>query len=302
MAAGAADQSVAIAVRTLLAAGFTITGSRTYPRYVEVTCVRRDVLGTTVPYLLALTNEAEFSPAEIEDVKYSAKARDMLPAFVASAPQEGQMSWNEFYDALGGEVPSWKALSKNYGELLTTASNNELPPGFGGEAWLLFETLVADGLEFALGRRVRRLGGKARGRTVSDLVAQLPDYSLLVVDAKATGNEFDVNKPNLRPLGEYVRKQVIRQAGQNEVLSALVVSSRFAQDGGELMEQCLDFQAEYGLPVCFLRAEALRTVVQSLSDVSSLRNALRWRHIFRGGLVDPDIVQKEIKNTRSERY
>jgi hypothetical protein len=302
MAVGDADQSVAIAVRTLLAAGFTITGSSSFPRHVEVTCIRRDVLGATVPYLLALTNEAEFSAVEIEDVKYSAKARDMLPAFIASKPQDEQLSWDEFYGALGGEVPSWKALSKTYGELLTTASNNELPPGFDGEAWLLFETLVADGLEFALGRRVRRLGGKARGRTVSDLVAQLPDYSLLVVDAKATRGDFDVNKPNLRPLGEYLRRQVTRQAGRNEVLSALVVSSRFVQDKGQLMEQCLDFQAEYGLPVCFLCAEALRTTVQSLSDVSSLRNALRWRHIFRGGLVDPDIVQKEIKNTLSERY
>lgn len=302
MAFGDADQSVAIAVRTLLAAGFTITGSRTYPRYVEVTCVRLDVLGTTVPYLIALTNEAEFSVAEMEDVKYSAKARNMLPAFVASAPREGQMSWDEFYTTLGGEVPSWKALSKTYGELLTTASNNELPPGFSGEAWLLFETLVADGLELTLGRRVRRLGGKARGRTVSDLVAQLPDYSLLVVDAKATGGAFDVNKPNLRPLGEYVRRQVTRQSGRNEVHSALVVSSRFAQDDKQLIVQCLDFQAEYGLPVCFLRAEALRTIVQTLSEVSSLRNTLRWHHIFRGGLVDPDIVQKEIRNILAERY
>ena len=132
-----------------------------------------------------------------------------------------QLGWTEFLEVMGGAVPSWKALTDEYLEHLQKASKNEIPSGLTGEAWWIFESLVADGLEFCFGRRVNRLGGQRRGQRVSDMVAPLPDFSVVVVDAKASGPGFDANAGSLRALAEYVNKQKQRQQGGGDVVAAL---------------------------------------------------------------------------------
>ena len=100
---------------------------------------------------------------------------------------------------------------QEFGQHLEAASKNELPAAMAGEPWRLFEDLVADGVEFCFGRRVNRLGAHKRGKKVSDMVAPLPDFNVIVIDAKATGTEFDASWPSLRALVEYVNKQKERQ-------------------------------------------------------------------------------------------
>src|ERR1035437_3312959 len=104
------------------------------------------------------------------------------------------------------------------------------PSGKKGEAWRLFEQLVADGLEFGFARRVRRLGAEKRGSRLCDMTAQIPEGQILVVDAKATETSFDAAIHNLRPLIEYTNNQRLRQRGYNDVLAALVISKDFNQD------------------------------------------------------------------------
>jgi hypothetical protein len=137
-------------------------------------------------------------------------------------------------DAFGGAVPSWRALGPEYLQNLQTASCNRLPIGQKGEAWRLFEQLVADGLEFGFARRVRRLGAEKRGSRLCDMTAQIPEGQILVVDAKATETSFDAAIHNLRPLIEYTNNQRLRQRGYNDVLAALVISKDFNQDASEL--------------------------------------------------------------------
>jgi len=136
------------AIRTLIVAGYSIQGCHRQPRHIEIQCERTDILGASIPYLIALTALDELSEEEIGDIRHSADIQDRILVIVARRPSETSLSWEDFTEALGGAVPSWKALSKEYHEALVTSAHNKLPKDAIGEAWLIFEDLVADGLEF----------------------------------------------------------------------------------------------------------------------------------------------------------
>jgi hypothetical protein len=298
----AIEPKITVAVRTLLAAGHTITGTHRQPRHVEIQSQRKDVLGATIPYLIALTDEDEFSPDEIGDIRRSAQNQSRALVAIARLPGSDWISWDDFTEALGGAVPSWQALSPEYSAALIIASKNRLPIGMTGDAWLIFEDLVSYGLEFVFGRRVRRLGGRTRGRRVSDIQAQTPQERIVVVDAKAAdGKGFNVTWPELRPLIEYVARQKDRQRGQLAVTGALVVSSQFPQPAERLQELSNQFLAETSVPVSFLRAEDLRRVVEVLTANVQARNAIRWNQILKGGLVNIQEFDRELNAVGSER-
>ena len=216
-----------IAVRTLLAAGYTIVSTHRQPRHIEIRCERKDILGAIISYLIAITDVEELTTDEIEDVKRSAQALRSVLVVVSGISTDDSVSWDDFTEALGGAVPSWQALSPEYEDALIVAAKNERPAGETGEAWLIFEDLVGYGLEYVFGRRVRRLGGRKRGRTVSDMQAHTPQAQIEVVDAKAAGGDgFDVTWPALRALVEYVERQKVRQQGR---LAGVVVADHRSQ-------------------------------------------------------------------------
>ncbi|MGI9074285.1 MAG: hypothetical protein ACR2JB_23895 [Bryobacteraceae bacterium] len=292
---------MSVATRTLLAAGYEITNCQRHPGFAEISCQSMSRLGALLHYLIAVTDQDDFTIEQRQEITREAEADRRAVSFIALSTAEGQISWDEFLDALGGAVPSWRALSQDYADFLRTTAHNELPDGCTGEAWHLFEGLVADGLEFAFGRRVRRLGGNKRGPTVSDMLAQLPDTGLEIVDTKASKVGFQADWPALRPLAEYVGRQRQRQRGHNEVAGALVVSSNFKQDGGALSELSRRFLAETGVPVAFLAAASLSEIVTELQRQPDLRSAIRWRPLLAGGLLQITEFRRELDQARSER-
>jgi hypothetical protein len=299
-----ADRSVLVAtcIRTLLASGYAITGSTRQPRHIEVLCQRRNAIGAEVQFLIAITDEPEFSPSELDELRYVARQQGRALALVASRSGPEHLAVSEFLDALGGAIPSWRALTPQFAIWLKTAATNGLPPGLLGVPWQLFEDLAADGLEFLFGRRVHRMGGRRSGRAVTDMLAQMPDLALLVIDTKAAAEPFDVGTKTLRALGEYVRNQRQRQSGHNELFSALLVSSAFLQDRDRLQQISMSFYADWRLPISMLLADDLAELVERLKNRPSLRNAIRWRHLFGGGLVERTAIVQELKRAAEERY
>jgi hypothetical protein len=291
----------ATATRSLLASGFDVTGATRGPNHIEFRCERRDALGALLRYLIALF-DCPAPPASAREQLTEVAFRDGR-ALVLIAIEGGAdwLSWHEFTSALGGAIPTWRALASEYASSLETASRNELPDGVEGEAWEAFERLVADGFEFVLGRRVRRMGGRRRGQAVSDLVAQTAS-GLLVIDAKASGAPFDVNWAALRPLRDYVRLQRTRQSGQVPVLGAVLVAANFAQEEERLTELSGQFLAEEQLPLSFVPAQVLGNLVRRLTEVPQLRNAIRWPYLFAAGrLVGWDLCSREIRDAEQQR-
>jgi hypothetical protein len=302
MPPGDTERTVEAVIRTLLANGYAVTGVERSPRYIELACERSDHLGARCRFLIAATDEGRLTPAEIETVEYSARRDGRAVVFVGREATDAQLAWEDFFDALGGGVPAWRALADFYGEWLAEAARNRLPESQTGEAWRLFEELIADGLGFVFGRRVVRLGAMKRGQAVSDLVAQIPTSELVVVDGKASGDGFNVTKDSLRALVEYTTRQRDRQQGQSQVVAALVLSSEFAQDEPALSELARWFLGEARVPLGFMDAALLGDLVSRVKVQPQLRMALRWRQILTGGRVTERTVDTELKAADEERY
>lgn len=297
----ASPDIVTVATRTLLAAGYAISGVQRQPAHIEFRWERGSRLGPTVPFLIAITDRGEFSEDDVKAISHAAANQQRLAVLVSASGGLGQLTWIEFLEIMGGAVPSWKALTDEYHDHLDKASRNEATAGLSGEPWWIFESLVADGLEFCFGRRVNRLGGHKRGKRVSDMVAPLPDFSAVVVDAKASGCGFDANAGALRPLAEYVEKQKQRQRGGGEVIAALVVSSGFVQDEEGLADAAIEFLGQTRIPLCFITAENLWLMVKNLRDKPDIRSCISWRMLFSGGLIQPRRIESEIRAVTEER-
>jgi hypothetical protein len=259
-------------------------------------------LGARVPYLFAVTDTGDLSDSTVERIRNVAFREARVPVIIGPNPMDGTVTWNEFLEAFGGEVPSWRALSDDYPLRLETLAVNKLPKDESGEAWRLFEGAVADGLEFVLGRRVTRLGGGRRGQRVSDILVNTPDSAVCVVDAKAYESPFNVTAPALRSLGEYVTNQVTRQQGQNTVGSAILVAAAFQQNPESLLAAANGFLADYRVPLALIEIETLNEMVRRMSESPHLRSAIRWRQILcRIGLVEKKLFSQELEQARLER-
>jgi hypothetical protein len=116
---------VSVASRTLLAAGYEITNCQRHPGHAEISCQLTSRLGPTLRFLIAFTDQDGFSPGQRGEIAREADADRRTAAFVARYAGEEQLSWDEFLEALGGAVPSWRALSQEYAAAVLTAAHNE---------------------------------------------------------------------------------------------------------------------------------------------------------------------------------
>lgn len=296
------NPNVALATRTLLLAGYAIENSRRQPTHIEILCHKISALASDVRYLVAITESESFSEHAVQELRRIAGREGRSLVLVGTTATDLQLGWADFLDALGGAVPSWRALAPEYENNLRTTGSNKLPVGVTGEAWRLFEDLVADGFELVFGRKVRRMGARKRGQRVSDMITQIPDGAVLVVDTKASAGAYSASISELRPLIEYTRMQRLRQRGHNEVFAAVLVAPTFEQDVGGLLGISKQFLTETGVPVAFLQAQLLGQMVTSLSQRPDLRTAVHWRALFSGGLIDARDFQSELKRADSERY
>jgi hypothetical protein len=289
------------AIRTLLLSGFKIENNERQPTHTEIYC-SAPVLGTTVPLMIVLTDEDELPPDIWPQLRLAAQRSNRTLVAIANSSSEDQLGWNDFLESLGGAVPSWRALDDSYLNKLEVAGSNAKPDGFEGEAWRLFESLVADGLEFCFGRSVRRLGAAKRGQKVSDMIAMVPGGSVLVLDAKATSTSFNAATSELRALAEYTETQRTRQIGFAEVFGAVVVSKAFDQDESSLLQVSREFTSQAGVPVAFLEVDTLAHFVKSFKHQPNLRTGLKWRLLFAGGLLNKTMFDKEVQALKGERY
>src|SRR5688500_11935201 len=100
---------VQTAVRTLLAAGFSIISVHRQPTHIELSCCRTDMLGSSLKYLIAITDKEELSNAEIDDIKRTGESEGQAVVIIARTSSDYWISWSDFLEALGGAIPSWQA-------------------------------------------------------------------------------------------------------------------------------------------------------------------------------------------------
>ncbi len=270
--------------------------------HAEIKCEITSRLGARIRFTIALADSEHFTQQQVVDINHAAAGESRSPVFVAPTRGIHQLSRQDFLAVLGGAVPSWRALSREYSEQLLIVSKNQIPSSMSGEAWEIFEDMVADGLEFCFGRRVQRYGGRRRGVRVSDMHALVPNQGVVVVDAKASATGFDATWPSLRPLVEYTEQQKDRQQALIKVLAALIVSSEFKQNKVRLDEVAGQFLGETRVALCFMTASVLAKTVSLLRQKPDIRNAIRWKVLLNGGLMEISHIRSEIKASSEQRY
>jgi hypothetical protein len=218
---------------------------------------------------------------------------------VVSKRSNHSLTSDEFFDILGGAVASWRVLGPTYASVLLDSACNKPIVGNNSEPWKVFEDTVADGLEFVFGRRVRRLGGNKRGKRVSDMLAQLPDKTVIVVDAKASKNPYDASWKNLRALVEYTRAQLKRHRGNIQLGASVIITSSYKQNNRRLLDLGNDFISETGVPLVFMAADDIAYMVDSLSKNPGQRNRLNWRNLVcRNGCFDKQKFYSELESAK----
>jgi hypothetical protein len=293
--------STPVATRTLIASGYRISEVQRQPNHIELYCERRDIFGVTVNYVFCIVDLPQPSDDEVRFVKRRATTEGLTFVLIAQDAGPNWLSWYEFLEVLGGAVPQWRALTADYGILTSCLGRNELPTGMNGEAWKLFEDAVADGFEFVLGHRARRLGARLRGEPVADVLLRTPDDKIIVVDAKASKAAFSVGADEVRPIREYVKRQRQRQQGDLLVNGALIVANAFEQDDPRLVEISNEVLSDISVPLAFLETPTLVEMVTAFSSGPYLRNKLRWARVLcRVGRIPAEEFKQEYASTRKE--
>lgn len=290
--------TIANVSRSLVAAGYMITDFRRYGGGFEYDCERQDRFGAHVKYRFRFV---ETDPAPIGPI---ADPADRTLVVIAKEGGSGQLSWTHFAASIGGAVPSWRALTDDYGEALRTASTDTAPSGWKGEGWAAFEVAVADGLSFIFGRSVKSLGGTTRGQAVPDLLALTPDQRLLVGDAKATkSGVYLVERPKLRAMTEYVALQRARQRGDMPVAGALIIAGEFHKEANRDRAICDEFFATTQVPLALVSVDALLQMVNAVRQAPHIRERVRWGRVFCvNGRVDLGVFKREISGVDAESW
>jgi hypothetical protein len=294
--------STTVSTRTLIVAGFHIIDFIRHPSHGEYVCTHPDIFGMPIRYVIALYDKAA-NKSDILNAKRIAERKGHIFIAVSKKATADCIKWSNFLEILGGAVPSWRALSDSYSDILISSSKNRVPKNSSGEAWQIFEEATADGFEFLFGHRVRRLGGRKRGEDLSDMITQTPDSIILLVEAKATKSRYNIGKPQIRPLIDYVKRQNVRQRGCSVIGSVIVIANEFRQKAKRLNALSGEFLAETRFPLAFLRVDDFLKMICQMKKNPTLRNSLRWSHIFcSGGLIRYNIFCHELKTANEERY
>jgi hypothetical protein len=285
-------------VRCLVVSGYDVISTHRQPTHAELSCEWTDQFGSTCKYLFVICERSLPSREQRINLEQIAEQHGQNMVLI-SKRSDYSLTSDEFFDILGGAVASWRVLGPSYAAVLLDSAYNKPIVGNNSESWKVFEETVADGLEFVFGRRVRRLGGSKRGKRVSDMLAQLPDKTVIVVDAKASKDPYDASWKNLRALVEYTKDQLKRHKGIIKLGASFIVTSSYKQDGRRLLDFGNDFISETGVPLLFVEAADIAHMVYSLSKNPGHRNRLNWRKLIcRSGCFEKQRFDAELASVK----
>lgn len=289
-------QNLSLAVRTLFSGGFLLDKAQSEPGYALIVARRLDEFGVAQRYCFAIF-EDEFSPTQVEIVQIAAKHHAAEPVLVgegsASLPT---LEWERFLNLFGGPVFSRKPFEPDFRKHLRELGRNRLPADVeAGKPDDLFELYVKEALEFVIGERVVRYGQDRLFETRPDGLVLPSQGFYALYDAKAYRNGYEMNQEGFRQFGSYVTEFSKRYGTyQQRLNSFLVISGKFKQRDAALSRRSTDFLAEYGVPLCFVTADALGEMIEILSMNSVVRRAINWSRVFSDPVARPSLVREEV--------
>lgn len=273
---------VATPLRSLLVSGFHLDASRRMVGHVILDVHRYDQFGIPVNYSIAVFGDVP-PPAAVRGFLRAAQYNGRLPLLVAPSGDEfcRRLSVDDFCEQLGGVVDYSFLLRPDLPDSLDQLGHNRLPLGMDGKPEDLLEEQVARCLEYLLQKRARRWGGDRRFEPLPDGVAVGQSGLLLLYDAKAHSEGFDLTAAEMRKFHKYVEEFHRRyEEHLGRVHAFLVVSGSFRQREEQLRERSTELYAGCQVALCFLKARELGTVVAEVLKYPEVRGSVDWRRVF----------------------
>jgi hypothetical protein len=294
--------NLSLAVRTLFSGGFLLNTVQSEPGYALIIAHRYDEFNVAQRYCFAIF-EDRFSPTQVEVVQIAAKHHAAEPVLVGEGTAAlPTLEWDRFISLFGGPVFSRKPFEPCFREHLRDLGHNRLPQGANeGKADDLFELYVREALEFVLGERVVRYGQDRLFQARPDGLVLPSQGFYALYDAKAYAKGYEVDQNGFRQFGSYVTEFQKRYgAFQQRLNSFIVVSGKFKQGDQALERRSKDFLAAYGVPLCFLSADALGEIIEMLSEDTVVRGAIDWSRVFAYSVAQTSVVREEVRTVLSD--
>ena len=285
--------------RALVGAGFTPLDVQPAPNYHLFKVSRTELLGSKVCYMIAVASH-RLSNSDVEwlvkEAHRQGKALVLVGETDARPEDVPVLSYAQFLDRLGGPVFSLLPLDDAYAAHLVTLGHNTLPVGMIGRPDDLFEQYVYAGLQYLFRARVVRYGQDRRFEPVPDGIAIGNDIPLMLYDAKAAAKGYEMSMDAVRQFSDYVEEfNRCYETQVGKVGYFLVISGSFDNEEDALEERSRDVQAKTGVPLSFLTADVLGSIVKRLVQEPFLRPTLNWRRIFARPVVRLQDVEKQLR-------
>jgi hypothetical protein len=289
-------------MRTLLAAGFEITRVDRKPNYIALALSRPDAFSKGVKYLMAYAGDGLISSADIEALK-KLSAREGSSLVIVSSNQNSLeksavvLTKSKLFSLVGGIVSSALPLEPEYGSYLKILAKNELPQSLMGEPDDLFEAYVHAGFQFILRGRVLRYGQSRRFEAVSDGLVLGKNALLVLYDAKAASDHYEITRTTIRQFADYTRQFHTRYEEYVGRVHAFAVVSYAFQELSVLTDRSNELYAECGVQLVCITAESMAQMVSLFADRPIYRSVVDWKSIFVAPVLNFTKV-KEIVDAR----
>lgn len=267
---------------------------------MSLTVGRRDEFGVENRYVVACCEQDyELSEGDIRSIERYADSERAAAVAIGRSGSSSEslqmMKLDEFLGRLGGPVSALLPLEPEYPERLRVLGHNSLPAGLAGRPDDLFEEYVHAGLEFILHDKVVRYGQERRGEAVPDGFVSGRRSLLMLYDAKAAKDGYQVTRETIRQFADYVRKfheQYETYTGR--LFCFLAISGHFASEE-TLEDRSAQLYADCGVPLRFLTAEEMAGIVAIFADKPSYRQAIEWKLIFARPSITAEAVQRNLQ-------
>jgi hypothetical protein len=272
-------------MRTLLAAGFDVIRVDRKPNYLALALARPDAFGIGVKYILAYAGDGLISTADIEALKKLAAKESSALVVVSKNQSSGKdstvvLTKAKLFSLVGGIVSSVLPLEPEYGDQLRVLARNELPKDLTGEPDDLFEAYVHACFQFLLRGRVLRYGQDRRFEAVPDGLVLSKSALLIIYDAKAASDHYEITKTTIRQFTDYVRQFHARYEQYVGRIHAFAVISHAFQDESVLSDRSNELYAECGVPLVCVTADSMAQMVTLFADRPVFREIVDWKNIF----------------------
>jgi hypothetical protein len=297
------EPNVAVAVRTLVFAGFTVHSTDRNPGYALIQASRFDEFGARQRYTFALAENLQLGSIEVDAATISADHNEAeLVVIGETTSTVPNVSWLRFGNLFGGAVTSSAPLDDDFAGRITELGLNRLPGGLVGRPDDLFELYAHAALEFTLGGRVLRYGQERRFEARPDGLALLDDRFRSIYDAKASENGYETTAESIRQFKSYV--ELFMAAYESyipRIHSFIVISGKFAQGDQALRDRSRDFRADTGVSLCFVTVSNLLLLIDAVKQAPSARRIVNWSRIFSETFPDTARVTEEIMTGRRDQ-